>query len=157
MGARSGISGSLQTFVNDSSSGIRPRSELRPPRFSRPHQSCEICRVLAMRMRVFSPQEIFRRKLYILEPTGCIAVDCSKQFSCTPIANSRPSMKRAVTFRLDPDLLTAARNCAKEENRTLTNFIETLLKQHIAKDRSGISGRQRKKSSSAVSIGSSDD
>jgi hypothetical protein len=66
-------------------------------------------------------------------------------------------MKRAVTFRLDPDLLAAARNCAKEENRTLTNFIETLLKQHIAKDRSGISGRQRKKSSSAVSIGSSDD
>jgi hypothetical protein len=68
-------------------------------------------------------------------------------------------MKRAVTFRLDPDLLMAARNCAKEENRTLTNFIETLLKQRIAltKDRSVISGRQRKKSSSAVSIGSSDD
>jgi hypothetical protein len=40
-------------------------------------------------------------------------------------------MKQAVTFRIDPDLLAAARQCASRENRTLTNFVETVLKQHI--------------------------
>jgi hypothetical protein len=40
-------------------------------------------------------------------------------------------MKQAVTLRIDPDLLAAARQCASSENRTLTNFVETVLKQHI--------------------------
>lgn len=42
-------------------------------------------------------------------------------------------MKHAVTFRLDPDLLAAARHCATRENRTLTNFVETVIKQHLIK------------------------
>ncbi len=40
-------------------------------------------------------------------------------------------MRHAVTFRLDTELLAEARRCAAEENRTLTNFMETLLKRHL--------------------------
>jgi hypothetical protein len=41
-------------------------------------------------------------------------------------------MKHAVTLRLDLELLKAVRRCASQENRTLTNFVETVLKEHIA-------------------------
>lgn len=41
-------------------------------------------------------------------------------------------MKKAVTFRFDAALLEEARRCAVSENRTLTNFIETLVKTHMA-------------------------
>ena len=41
-------------------------------------------------------------------------------------------MKHPITLRLDPDLLASAKGIAKAENRTLTNFIETLLKQRVA-------------------------
>ncbi|MGY3697751.1 hypothetical protein ACVIGA_007831 [Bradyrhizobium sp. USDA 3240] len=40
-------------------------------------------------------------------------------------------MKQAITVRIDPDLLAIARACAKQENRTLTNFLETALKERI--------------------------
>ena len=40
-------------------------------------------------------------------------------------------MKTAITVRIDPDLLSAARGRAKEENRTLTNYIETVLKRDL--------------------------
>lgn len=40
-------------------------------------------------------------------------------------------MKQAITIRLDPELLAAARVKAKEENRTLTNFLETALKERF--------------------------
>lgn len=42
-----------------------------------------------------------------------------------------PQMKQPITIRLDPELLAAARICAKEENRTLTNFLETALKERF--------------------------
>ena len=41
-------------------------------------------------------------------------------------------MKKPVTVRVDPELLAEARRCAREENRTLTNFIETVLRQKVA-------------------------
>jgi hypothetical protein len=41
-------------------------------------------------------------------------------------------MKQAVTIRIDPESLANARKCAKQENRPLTNFIETVLKERIA-------------------------
>lgn len=41
-------------------------------------------------------------------------------------------MRKAVTLRLEPEVLAEARNCARTENRTLTNFIETLVKQRIS-------------------------
>lgn len=41
-------------------------------------------------------------------------------------------MRTAITVRVDADLLTEARRCARLENRTLTNFIETLLQRRIA-------------------------
>lgn len=47
-------------------------------------------------------------------------------------------MKKAVTFRFDAALLEDARRCAVRENRTLTNFIETLIKIHVASQRSGV-------------------
>jgi L,D-peptidoglycan transpeptidase YkuD (ErfK/YbiS/YcfS/YnhG family) len=40
-------------------------------------------------------------------------------------------MKQAITVRIDPELLAMARVCAKQENRTLTNFLETALKQRV--------------------------
>jgi hypothetical protein len=40
-------------------------------------------------------------------------------------------MKQAITVRIDPELLADARACAKEENRTLTNFLETALKERV--------------------------
>lgn len=40
-------------------------------------------------------------------------------------------MRKAVTLRLDPGLLAQARRCAIEENRTLTNLIETMIKQRV--------------------------
>ena len=40
-------------------------------------------------------------------------------------------MKTPVTVRIHSDLLAEARRCAREENRSLTNFIETVLRQRI--------------------------
>lgn len=42
-------------------------------------------------------------------------------------------MKQAIALRIDPDLLADVRRCAAEENRTLTNFIETVLKTCVNK------------------------
>lgn len=36
-------------------------------------------------------------------------------------------LKTAITVRVNSELLAAVRACAKHENRTLTNFIETVL------------------------------
>lgn len=40
-------------------------------------------------------------------------------------------MKKPVTFRIDQELLDKARKTAQAENRTLTNFVETLLKRRV--------------------------
>jgi hypothetical protein len=40
-------------------------------------------------------------------------------------------LRQVVTFRLDPGLLAKARHSAQRENRTLTNFVETLIKQAV--------------------------
>ena len=45
-------------------------------------------------------------------------------------------MKKAVTVRVDPDLLNAARVCAAREHRTLTNFIEMSLRGRIGEQTS---------------------
>lgn len=42
-------------------------------------------------------------------------------------------MKTPITVRIDTDLLLQARRCASSENRTLTNFIETVLCERIIK------------------------
>jgi predicted HicB family RNase H-like nuclease len=44
-------------------------------------------------------------------------------------------LKKLVTFRLDPELLAKAKVTARQENRTLTNFVETVLKQALGGDR----------------------
>jgi hypothetical protein len=40
-------------------------------------------------------------------------------------------LKKLVTFRFDPDLLANVRHRAQLENRTLTNFVETVLKKAV--------------------------
>jgi predicted transcriptional regulator len=40
-------------------------------------------------------------------------------------------MKKAVTFRIDPDLLERARRLADADNRSLTNYVETALRRAI--------------------------
>lgn len=49
-------------------------------------------------------------------------------------------MKKLVTFRFDPELLDRLRNCAEVENRTLTNFVETVLKRSLEADRADAGG-----------------
>ena len=41
-------------------------------------------------------------------------------------------MRKAVNMRFDPDLLSLARLQAFRENRSLTNFIETAVRQRVA-------------------------
>ena len=41
-------------------------------------------------------------------------------------------MKRPIALRIEAGLLAAVRRCAAEENRSLTNFIETVLKARVA-------------------------
>jgi hypothetical protein len=41
-------------------------------------------------------------------------------------------LKTAITVRVDASLLVEARRCAQLENRTLTNFVETLLQRRVA-------------------------
>ena len=40
-------------------------------------------------------------------------------------------MRKAATFRLDAQLLASARLRAREDNRSLTNLVETLLKSCV--------------------------
>ena len=40
-------------------------------------------------------------------------------------------MRKTITMRFDPDLLAKARLQAARENRTLTNFIETVVRQRV--------------------------
>ena len=41
-------------------------------------------------------------------------------------------MRKPITMRFDPDLLARARLRAARENRTLTNFVETAVRQRVA-------------------------
>ena len=47
--------------------------------------------------------------------------------------------KTPVTVRLNPDLLAEVRQSAAKDNRSLTNFIETALRERI----NGVSHSQR--------------
>jgi hypothetical protein len=40
-------------------------------------------------------------------------------------------MRQSVTMRLDPGVLKAARRKATADNRTLTNYVETLLRRDL--------------------------
>ena len=57
-------------------------------------------------------------------------------------------MKTPITVRVDSELLADARRCAREENRTLTNFIETVLRQRVVD--SGAKAATRVRRPSAV-------
>lgn len=53
--------------------------------------------------------------------------------SFVPYTEQRsPELRTAITVRIDAALLIDARRCARLENRTLTNFIETLLQRRVA-------------------------
>jgi hypothetical protein len=41
------------------------------------------------------------------------------------------TVKKSVTFRLDPDLYAEAQAFASKDNRSVTNFVETLLIRHM--------------------------
>jgi hypothetical protein len=56
-----------------------------------------------------------------------IAGSISKQY----VFMTESVMKQPITIRLDSELLATARMKAKEENRTLTNFLETALKERF--------------------------
>jgi hypothetical protein len=48
-------------------------------------------------------------------------------------------LKTPVTVRLNPDLLAEVRQSAARDNRSLTNFIETALRERV----NGVLGGQR--------------
>jgi hypothetical protein len=41
------------------------------------------------------------------------------------------SVKKPITVRMDPELLAQVRLIAERDNRSLTNFIETALRQQL--------------------------
>jgi hypothetical protein len=41
-------------------------------------------------------------------------------------------MRQSMTIRLDKDVLTGVRRVAKDNNRTLTNYIETLIRKDLS-------------------------
>jgi predicted HicB family RNase H-like nuclease len=43
-----------------------------------------------------------------------------------------PSVKKPITVRIDPTLLEQVRLGAARDNRSVTNFIETALRQRLA-------------------------
>ena len=43
-------------------------------------------------------------------------------------------MRQSVTMRLDPDVLMAAKRKAVGDNRTLTNYVETLMRRDLQLD-----------------------
>lgn len=43
------------------------------------------------------------------------------------------TMKTPITVRIDAELLFEVRRCASMQNRIVTNFIETMLRERIAK------------------------
>lgn len=45
---------------------------------------------------------------------------------------TRKDVKQPLALRIEAGLLAAVRRCASEENRSLTNFIETVLKARVA-------------------------
>jgi predicted transcriptional regulator len=46
---------------------------------------------------------------------------------------SRPTKRTApFSMRLEPDLKAALERLAEAENRNLTNYVETALRQHVA-------------------------
>jgi len=40
-------------------------------------------------------------------------------------------MRQSVTMRIDPDVLQAAKSKATSDNRTLTNYVETLIRRDL--------------------------
>lgn len=40
-------------------------------------------------------------------------------------------LKKSLAIRIDVELLAATRDCARRDNRSLTNFIETALRRRI--------------------------
>jgi hypothetical protein len=54
-------------------------------------------------------------------------------------------MKQAIALRIDPDLLADVRRCAADENRTLTNFIETVLKTCVNERSQASNGKSDRK------------
>lgn len=45
-------------------------------------------------------------------------------------------MRKPMTIRIDTDLLEAAKAQARKENRTVTNYIETVLRRDLSLDES---------------------
>ena len=43
--------------------------------------------------------------------------------------------KKVVSIRLDEEFIQELKECAKNENRPLSNFIETVLKEYIKRQK----------------------
>lgn len=58
-------------------------------------------------------------------------------------------MRKALTIRLDPETLAAAKRVAREDNRTLTNYIETLIQINLMQSKTAASQRKAHKKKKA--------
>jgi hypothetical protein len=45
--------------------------------------------------------------------------------------NDQPMAKQLYSFRFDPELIKEIEKLAKKDLRSTTNYIETILKQHL--------------------------
>jgi predicted transcriptional regulator len=52
-------------------------------------------------------------------------------------------MRQSMTIRLDKDVLIGAKQVAEANNRTLTNYIETLIKKDISSKMTGTSHNRK--------------
>jgi hypothetical protein len=50
------------------------------------------------------------------------------------IGHQGTAMRQSMTIRLDPTILSLAKSHANNDNRTLTNYIETLIRKDIGSD-----------------------
>lgn len=65
----------------------------------------------------------------LAQPYCCLRY---RAISETVTGTEEVAMKTPLALRIDPEVLAAARACARRDNRTLTNFIETALRHRIA-------------------------
>ncbi len=61
----------------------------------------------------------------------CVAAYRCREYM-PPRDPARKDVKQPIALRIEAGLLAAVRRCASEENRSLTNLIETVLKARVA-------------------------
>lgn len=68
-----------------------------------------------------------------------------------------PSLKKITTLRLDEELCEILKKLAEEDNRSLNNYIEKILKEHILKNKNELIEDFKNNKNSSIKIGNNND